>query len=276
MGLLDNFEQHMANILEGKPNLSGGLAISFKKLGKKAASALKKGQFDCDGDKCVPALITYLISPKDNALMARVYPELSEELANYLEQELESKGFEFSSKPLVRFVIDDSLKQGKFDVVVEEVPQVIMAHLRKEEDAFLHGRPLPKPASSSRVNYEMDEESSSNLSLSMPLAPLSEQLETLTTLDQYYIINKSTLESYQLHKPLTTIGRDSSESNIAILDANISRKHAQFEYQEDGWHLIDLNSTNGTFVNGQDVSDRLLQSGDHIVLGITEFEYRED
>lgn len=276
MGLLDNFEQHMANILEGKATVNNQLPISFKKLGKQGAKILKKSQFDNDGFKYVPALITYLISPKDNALMARVYPELSEELASYLEQELVQKGFSFSSKPLVRFVIDDNLKQGKFDIVAEEVPQVIMAHLRKEEDAFLHGRPLPKPASSRRVNYDAVQEGASDKSLSMPLLSLDEQLNALNTIKQYYILNKSTLENFELTKPSCTIGRDGQESTIAIADPNISRKHAQFVFEDDGWHIHDLQSTNGTFVNGQDVSDRLLQSGDHIVLGITEFEYRED
>jgi hypothetical protein len=46
-----------------------------------------------------------------------------------------------------------------------------------------------------------------------------------------------------------SIGRDTA-CDLAIADLTVSRRHAQLERSADGWRLTDLESTNGTRVNG--------------------------
>ena len=46
-----------------------------------------------------------------------------------------------------------------------------------------------------------------------------------------------------------SIGRDAS-CDLAIPDMTVSRRHAQLERTKDGWLITDLESTNGTRVNG--------------------------
>jgi hypothetical protein len=71
-----------------------------------------------------------------------------------------------------------------------------------------------------------------------------------------------------------TIGR-SSESNVVIRDDYTSTNHARLELRADGWLLTDLESTNGTFVNGQKVSAPVTVSeGTPITIGTTTFELR--
>lgn len=73
------------------------------------------------------------------------------------------------------------------------------------------------------------------------------------------IINLGTLSS--------SLGREAT-NNIVLNDPEISRRHARLIPQGTGFLLEDLNSTNGTYVNGQQVTGRvLLQSGDVIQLG---------
>ncbi len=63
------------------------------------------------------------------------------------------------------------------------------------------------------------------------------------------------------------IGRDAS-SNIAINDAEISRKHSRLSFQGGKYVLEDLGSTNGTFVNGQRLAGPVvLKPGDVVSLG---------
>ena len=63
------------------------------------------------------------------------------------------------------------------------------------------------------------------------------------------------------------IGRD-AVSNVAINDAEVSRKHARLNFQGGKYVLEDLGSTNGTFVNGQRlVSAAVLKPGDVVSLG---------
>jgi pSer/pThr/pTyr-binding forkhead associated (FHA) protein len=73
--------------------------------------------------------------------------------------------------------------------------------------------------------------------------------------------------------PLTaeryTIGRDES-CDIIIQDAEVSRRHSQISWTEHGFVIQDLESTNGTFLNGSQLGSATpLKSGDNIGLGQT-------
>lgn len=71
-----------------------------------------------------------------------------------------------------------------------------------------------------------------------------------------------------------TIGR-SSESNVVIRDDYTSTNHARLDLRAEGWVVTDLESTNGTFVNGQKVtSPVLVAEGTPITIGTTTFELR--
>lgn len=62
---------------------------------------------------------------------------------------------------------------------------------------------------------------------------------------------------------------------LAIPEITLNRNHAEFVLQEDGKVLFsDLNSKNGSFVNGKMVKSILLQDGDEIRLGMCLFVYR--
>ena len=58
-------------------------------------------------------------------------------------------------------------------------------------------------------------------------------------------------------------------NTIQLHDTEISRKHATLQATENGYLIRDLNSSNGTFVNGKVIRDKILQSGDRVQLGRT-------
>lgn len=60
---------------------------------------------------------------------------------------------------------------------------------------------------------------------------------------------------------------------ITLLDAKVSREHCRLFQQSTGWIVEDLGSRNGTWVNAQKVKKRLLQPGDRMRIGQTEFEF---
>jgi serine phosphatase RsbU (regulator of sigma subunit) len=63
------------------------------------------------------------------------------------------------------------------------------------------------------------------------------------------------------------IGRG-EESHVFLPDFRLSRRHAELEQRGDGFYIVDLGSTNGTFLNGQRVhGERRLADGDLISLG---------
>lgn len=70
-----------------------------------------------------------------------------------------------------------------------------------------------------------------------------------------------------------SIGR-SAENDLRIPDGTISRQHARIERRGDTFVVVDLNSANGTFVNGQRVQQHLLQDGDEIRVGQVRMRFR--
>ena len=64
-----------------------------------------------------------------------------------------------------------------------------------------------------------------------------------------------------------SIGRDAG-CDLAIADMTVSRLHAQLERTPDGWLLSDLESTNGTRVNGWRVRGKIpVRAGDLVSFG---------
>ncbi len=72
---------------------------------------------------------------------------------------------------------------------------------------------------------------------------------------------------FPLEQDVITIGRE-ADNAIVVNDAEVSRKHVQFVFQDGKFTITDLGSTNGTFVNGQRlVGQRVLEPGEFISLG---------
>jgi hypothetical protein len=70
----------------------------------------------------------------------------------------------------------------------------------------------------------------------------------------------------RLEKSVITLGRHSS-NDIVVSDGSVSRMHAQIRHVNDGYILFDAGSSAGTFVNGNRISQKRLQTGDVISLG---------
>ena len=74
---------------------------------------------------------------------------------------------------------------------------------------------------------------------------------------------------HELTEELITIGR-SPESVIQIDDPSVSGRHAQLHQVGEAFHLQDLDSTNGTLVNGEMITSVALKIGDRIRFGKVE------
>jgi pSer/pThr/pTyr-binding forkhead associated (FHA) protein len=79
---------------------------------------------------------------------------------------------------------------------------------------------------------------------------------------------------YRLTAEETLIGRNPS-TDITLLDESISREHAIVAWDEESgaFTIEDLQSTNGTHVNGKRVRSATLADGDEIRVGHTRFRF---
>ncbi len=81
-------------------------------------------------------------------------------------------------------------------------------------------------------------------------------------------------KKYDLIDDVVTIGRDSS-NNIVIPHNSVSRQHAKIIKVKNYRYLVDLDSTNGTYVEDKPIKKHKLRSGDYIKIGNTIFKYIE-
>jgi hypothetical protein len=86
------------------------------------------------------------------------------------------------------------------------------------------------------------------------------------------LIGKGEGESFKLEPGKEyTVGRH-SESDIKILDNNVSRKHFKIQVKNDKYFITDLESRNGTFVDGMDLSPGIeteVKADVPIIIGMT-------
>lgn len=80
-------------------------------------------------------------------------------------------------------------------------------------------------------------------------------------------------KAFQLGEGRFVIGRE-AECDIRIDNEGISVKHAQIIHEGDTWKLVNLLSSNGTFLNGERVQSAYLNSGDEIRLGPVGFLFQ--
>lgn len=81
---------------------------------------------------------------------------------------------------------------------------------------------------------------------------------------------------YELDEPVISIGR-LPENTIPISNMGVSRRHVKIEQDTDkSYVLTDLNSLNGTFVNGKKIKKVTLAHGDKICIGKYTIIYETD
>ena len=79
------------------------------------------------------------------------------------------------------------------------------------------------------------------------------------------------MQEYYVLRGLTKLGR-SSKNDIVIKDNFVSKNHLLIEKENGRYYIRDLNSANGTFLNGQTLHEETeLKNGDRIGVGFIQF-----
>lgn len=365
MGFLSKFEGKVEDTFEGAADKVFDAPISPVQIAKKAERQMKREKMVGAGKQYAPTLYTVLVNPEDDQRLFGYYPTLAGETETYLVAKAHEFGFVMDGQPLVRFIVDDGLKRGKFDVIAEAVAAPIVAQLRNEEMQRYglaprvpgrasqpaagygygvglsggYGQPVPPtpapfpgrgsqpvarpsqpsmPRQSQPYVQNNSQPYARRTSQAMPpydqpgyqqsvvptivpqvpyydddlgsMTPTSAQTVVFTDDEDDYdydmyddvatpmprLIDLATSQVYPLDTTYLTLGRESS-NDIQIQDINASRRHAEITQQPQGaWVITDVGSTNGTLVNGRAIASVVLQPGDYITMGTTEYLFEID
>ena len=287
MGLLSRFEGRMEDTVEGAADRMGAAPLSPVQIAKKAEKQMRREKMVGAGKQYAPTLYTVLVNADDDRRLLGYYPTLAGETETYLSAKAAESGLVMDGQPLVRFIVDDDLRHGKFDVIAEMVASPLVEQLRQEEYArygilnqggparaaapvagYGYQAPAPAPAPAAAANQTMN----------FNAAPADDYGYEDYLADeaprQAYIYDITNDRAFTLPGDAETIGRE-SKNDIVIPDINVSRVHAEIRQDESGaWILTDLGSTNGTFVNGRQIKSTALSDADRIIVGTTNLEFQ--
>lgn len=232
MSILSDFEDRVANAVEGLFAGAFRSPVQPVELAKALAKAMDDGRAVGVGKVYAPVAYTVALSREDRRNLGEFTTTLEGELATYLADHARERGYALASKPTVAFAVHNDLKLGRFRVSADLAPA---KDVEPSEDA------APGPAVEARARTEAGAEHA-----------------TLTVGDHDVV----------LQGPRVTIGR-LRDCDICLADVNVSRQHAALTFADDAWTVEDLDSTNGTFVNGERVGVRILRDGDVLEIGAT-------
>lgn len=133
MGIFSKFEGKMEDTFEGTADKMFDAPISPVQIAKKAEKQMRREKMVGAGKQYAPTLYTVLVNPDDDERLFGYYPTLAGETETYLAAKAAEHGLVMDGQPLVRFIVDDELKHGKFDVIAEAVAAPIISQLRNEE-----------------------------------------------------------------------------------------------------------------------------------------------
>lgn len=144
MGLFSRFESKAEDVIEGGAGSAARGGIEPVKLAKRACKEMEREKMVGVGHEYAPTLYNVLVSYDDDRAMSGYYPSLAGEIETYLQSRANQSGLIFDCQPLVRFIVDEGLKRGKFDIIAESVSPAIIAELRHEEMVH-YGLEEPEP-----------------------------------------------------------------------------------------------------------------------------------
>jgi len=185
----------------------------------------------------VPSFYRAYLNPQDFSAFQPVRVQLEQEMAGYLTDLAAERGFTMLEHPRVALAEDPAVPKRTIQVVAE------MAASQAESTQIMSNTQVQ--AAPVRRGHAM-------LLLQTGGGPQAIPVESTAA----------------------TIGRGLS-NDIILEDTRVSRHHAQLRYRARRFWITDLGSTNGTFVNGERVSETALRDGDVVSLGGLELTFKD-
>lgn len=248
MGVLQRFERRLEGMVEG------AFARAFKSELQpvEVASAVQREMDEraaivAQGRTLVPNDFVVEISHDDGQRLAVYADSLSQELANLAREYAKEQGYSFVGPVRVRFENAGDLAQGMFRIRSGVI-----------RGSTVEGGEIRRPVSDVPPGR-------AGVFAGRP------RLLVTTTTDS----GDSSQRTYDITTPVTLLGRG-TDCDLRLVDPGVSRHHAEIRIEGPEIALVDLGSTNGSFVNGQPIRRVTLVDGARVTMGRTTLVFRRD
>jgi hypothetical protein len=270
VGVLQRFERRIGGVVEGI------FARAFKSEVQpvEVAAALQRELDDqaavVGRDRTlVPNQFVVELGGHDYDRLSPYEKPLTDELAAMVREHATDQRYSFVGPVQVKLLLVRALETGLFRIRSEVAPG------REGMPDLLPIPPQPirpQPPSPSTPSPVRDAASfgagDTSLTTAIPRAPAAPNLGRIQVRE-----GKGASYDFELKHKITVIGRG-TDADIRLTDQAVSRRHAEIRIVNGATMLNDLQSTNGTTVNGVTVTTTALSDGDEIRIGETVLTYR--
>lgn len=241
MGLLDKFEHSMERLVEGTVGGVFRQTLQPAEIGKKLQRAMTSNTRVSVGTTIVPNDYIVKLHPKDFSQFSDYTTALCRQMESFLAQ--------FAGER--RYTVIDRIR-----VSIEEDENV----RRRSPEISSAIKDARSGADGSRSRMVEPADRTAAFAVARDPSPSSR------TFQLHGISGRAEGQSFTIPPGSSTIGR--SSDNAFVIDApDVSRKHAKIEFSSGRLRIYDLNSTNGTRINGDAIRISDLEPGDEITLG---------
>lgn len=258
MSVLKSIERKIEGLVEGVFGRTFKSSVQPVELAHKLAKEMGDHKTVGVSNVYVPNEFDVYLGKDDYDHLVSFEDSLNTELSNYVIAFARREGWTLVAPPRIELHADDDLRVGEFGIATRtvsapaEMPDA--GAFAASAAAVPPAAVAPGPVIDQTVLYQEP-----------PAAP-----PTAPRASSARGVLRGRQGDYQLADAVTVIGR-SRRCDIVLTDPNVSRQHAEIRRQDSGFMLLDLGSTNGTRVNRRDVKQVVLQHGDRIEFGTTEF-----
>jgi Protein of unknown function (DUF3662)/FHA domain len=252
MTVLRNIEAKIESLFEGVFGRAFRTHVQPVELARKLAKEMDDHRMVSVSRVYAPNEYAVYLSPSDREQFSSYEDSLVNELQEYLSEHARRESYVLLSSPKVAMNTDADLEVGEFGIATRMV----------QPEPGEAQEPAPEVAPGATMVYRPKAAPDTQAATPEELG-VERELVTLTVNGNQHPVDKQTV----------VIGR-SRDCDIRLNDPNVSRRHAEIRQEGTAYWLIDLESTNGSTVNGRRQQRAKLETDDRITLGSTEIVFR--
>lgn len=284
MGFLRRIESRLEGVFEGGIGRTFRSHVQPVELARKLAKEMDDHKVISVSQVYVPNVYTVYLAPADREQFLAYEARLRTELAGYLTEHARREGYSLPGRARVLIETADELDVGTFGIAaeMEETPPPVApdapppgVSLPAEFEAAPAAPAAPvaaaaaatPPAASAApvVDPFSDEDPLATAEpAAAPAAPAVPPPPAAAPAAQWVLIWPA--GEVPIGDAALVIGR-SKDCDISLADGNVSRRHAELSRDGEGFAIRDLDSTNGTLVNGRRIRREPVAEGDEITVG---------
>ena len=257
MSVLRTIESKIEGLFEGVFGRAFRTHVQPIELARKLAKEMDDHRTVSVSRVYVPNEYTIYLSTQDRRQFSGYEESLVGELEEYLAEHARREQYALLTAPEVLVTTDDDLAVGEFGIAT----RLVQAEAERGGRAAEPPPPeLPLEQPQLTMIYRPPKVAAP--AEEAPPPPPERAVVTLTIDGR----------RQEVTAPRVVLGRSRS-CDIRLPDVNVSRRHAEVRQEGATYWIVDLDSMNGTVVNGRPVERERLRDGDTITLGSTEIVF---